>query len=72
MDPAIRKQLQAARLKLSAADQTRLDEVCAKHGVPAELVRELLVVEDDVSQYKRRHDVFNRLGDGISKYATGA
>ena len=72
MDPAVRKQLQSARLKLSQADQRRLEEVCAKHGVPAELVRELLVVEDDLSQLKRRHDVFTRLGDGITKYTTGA
>lgn len=72
MDPAVRRQLQTARLKLSPADQRRLEEVCAKQGVPAELVRDLLIVEDDLSQLKRRHDVFTRLGEVVAKHAGGA
>lgn len=68
MDPAIRKQLQNARLKLGAADQQRLDEVCEKHGITSALVRDLLVVEDDLAGLKKRNDIFNRLADIVTQH----
>jgi len=69
MDPNIRKQLQEARLRLGPEDQRRLEEVCQHHQVPAALLREMMIVEDDLSQMGRRHGLFERLSEVLSQFA---
>lgn len=48
---------------LTASDASLLEEVCAEHDVPAELVVRLLDVERDAHGLKRRHAVHTRIED---------
>jgi hypothetical protein len=70
MDSNVRKQLQEVRLRLSSDDQRRLEEVCQRHQIPATLLREMMIVEDDLSQMNRRHGLYDRLSEVLSQYAT--
>ncbi len=70
MDSNVRKQLQEARLRLGPEDQRRLEEVCQRHQVPAALLREMMMIEDDVSQMGRRHRLFERLSEVLSQFAS--
>jgi len=68
MDSNVRRQLQEARLRLGADDQRRLEEVCQRHQIPAALLRELMIVEDDLSQMGRRHGLYERLTEVLAKF----
>lgn len=46
---------------LTASDASLLEEVCAEHGVPAELVVRLIDVEREAHGLKRRHAVHTRI-----------
>ena len=70
MDSNVRKQLQDARLRLGPDDQRRLEEICQRHQVPAALLREMMIVEDDLSQMGRRHRLFERLQEVLSEFVT--
>lgn len=44
------------------------DSICNKHGLPADLIRKLLVIENDLSSLSRRHGIYNRLESIIEDY----
>lgn len=49
-------------------ERTLLEEVCAKEGVPAELVEQLVQIEKDKSGLMRRHGLFQDIDMALKKY----
>ncbi len=45
-----------------------LEPLCAKHGVPVEMVRELIQIEVEKAGMRRRHNIFAQLRETVEKF----
>ncbi len=52
---------------LSQDDLALLKDLCSKHGVPQELVLELLQTEAELYGMGRRHGLYDRIGEILER-----